>query len=184
MANRLKSVGDGTATASAVQTGKSCIPSAEGVVSVEQLRERPWLLANKSLPEGDHCAAYSNGCAHGAALASSHLKNLLFRPVASNFSTLQWFILGIIDKEALSVAQQGQIVGLCSALEPWLRLAVQCNVPNLRALSDEDILASLNDAIAGGPGQRESFRIKQFASDNARKAANARWAKHREAQHA
>lgn len=184
MAKRPKSVGDGTASASAVQTGKSSDPSAEGLVSLEQLRERPWLLAKQSLPDGDHCAAYGNGCAHGAALASTHLRHLLFRPVASNFSTLQWFILGIIDKEALSTAQQGQIVGLCSALEPWLKLAVQCNVANLRAVSDEDILESINDAITGGPGQRESLRIKRFASETARKAANARWAKHREVQHA
>ena len=191
MANRPKSVGDGTASASAVQTGKSSIPSAEGVVLLEEFRLRPWLLGGRRVTGTTETRAYVNACAYGETLAALLLKRIAQGGSDNNMKApLGWFLLAMAGEhigtpdKTMTASQRGQIVGFCAALAPWLEIAVQHFGHNLDAKPDENILDTCNDALTGGPEQRWELHLQKFASDNARKAANARWAKHREAQHA
>lgn len=67
MVYRPKSVGDGTASASAVQTAKTSIPSADGVVFSERLQTRPWLLDTLRVPDDPRGDAYASACEQGKA---------------------------------------------------------------------------------------------------------------------
>lgn len=191
MANRLKSVGDGTASGSAVQTGKSSNPSAEDLVSLEELTLRPWLLGRRIGMGTTDTRSYFNACTYGEALATLLLKRLREAGIDNTQKVpLGWFLLAMAgerddeSEETLTSWEKGQIVGFCSALAPWLGIAVQRFGRNLDANTDESILDACNDALTGGPERRYDEHTKKIYSDNARKVANARWAKHREAKHA
>ena len=190
MANRLKSVGDGTASASAVQTGKSCIPSAEGLVSLEELTLRPWLLGQGRVSGSTETRAYFNACEYGKGFAALLLKRFAENDDGDFNPPLGWFVLamaGEVDAtgaKTLTPSQRGQLVGFCSALAPWLQIAVDRFGRNVTDKNDQSILDALNDALSCGPEQRWDVHMKEVSSENARKAANIRWAKHREAQHA
>ena len=190
MANRLKPVGDGTASASAVQTGKSCIPSAEGLVSLEELTLRPWLLAQRCVPGSTATRAYFNACEYGKGLAALLLKRFAEKSDDDFNPPLGWFVLAMAgemdstEAKTLTPSQRGQIVGFCSALAPWLMFAVQRFGHNVSDKTEQSIADALNDALTCGPEKRWDVHMKEVSRENARKAANARWAKHREAQHA
>lgn len=130
---------------------------------------------------------YQDGCAHGNTAAAVYLQYLKGEDTFSG-GTLQHMAfeycrrLGHATMDEERDAIRGQMVGFFSTLDGWLKFAVtQGTGPALRLTSDE-IKAALADAVEGGPKRRFDTRTKEIFSQQARKAANARWAAHRKAK--
>ena len=128
---------------------------------------------------------YGNGCASGKAANLAFVKYLQSPNYSYGGGTLQHLVLGLAD--ALNNAQsedervtiRGKIVGIFSAMEQWVHCgAMNASTEKTRTATAENIHQSLQDASEGGPDKRWALKLKADASERARNAANARWAKH------
>jgi hypothetical protein len=147
--------------------------------------------SNWALPASDHtsadCAEYGDGCDAGKAAALAHLKMLRARGQSLG-GYLQYIVLDMADRWALSRQAcgtsgsselKGQIVGFCAELERWVVASARNFGSELDCQTEEQIAATLQDAVDGGPSKRWRAKLAAERSERARHAAHAGWAKRR-----
>ncbi len=125
---------------------------------------------------------YASGCASGKAASLAYLKYLqspVFSGGLLQRLALDWaFHLEAAKTPGERDGVQGKMVGFFSELERWLIFAANhASTDELRNATPASIQAALQDAAEGGPMTRMKAREKAERSEQARKAARARWDK-------
>jgi hypothetical protein len=127
---------------------------------------------------------YINGCDSGKAAQIAFIKYLQHEGYQDGGGALQHMALCLVDQfheaksEGEKAAIRGKIVGVFSELELWLRYAAKnASTDDVRNATPKSIHQALQDASGNGPQKRWEDSVRQEASDRARKAALARWAK-------